>query len=39
MRKKPHDRILRKEPKEQHINTILKSCSYMCVCVCVCVCV
>ena len=27
MRKKPHDRILREEPKKQHLNTVPKSCS------------
>ena len=28
MRKKPQDRILKGEPKEQHLSTILKSCSF-----------
>ena len=27
MRKKPHDRILREEPKEQHLSIVPKSCS------------
>ena len=27
MRKNPHDRILKGEPKEQHLNTVPKSCS------------
>ena len=27
MRKKSHGRILRKEPKKQHLNTVPKSCS------------
>ena len=26
MRKNPHDRILREEPKEQYLSTVLKSC-------------
>ena len=26
MRRNPHDRILKDEPKEQHLNTTLKSC-------------
>ena len=25
MRKKPHDRILRRKPKEQYLSTVLKS--------------
>ena len=28
MRKNPHDRILKIEPKEQHLNIVLRSCSY-----------
>ena len=27
MRKNPHDRIFKDEPKEQHLNTVSKSCS------------
>ena len=27
MRKNPHDSILKKKPKKQHLNTVLKSCS------------
>ena len=27
MRKNLHDRILKEEPKEQHLSTVLKSCS------------
>ena len=26
MRKNPHDRILKEEPKEQHLSTVPKSC-------------
>ena len=26
MRKNPHDRILKKEPKEQYLSTVPKSC-------------
>ena len=29
MKKKLHNRILRGEPKEQHLSTVLKSCSYI----------
>ena len=29
MRKKPHDKILRKELKKQHLNTVPKSCPKM----------
>ena len=29
MRKKPHGRILREEPKKQHLNTVPKSCSFL----------
>ena len=29
MRKNPHDRILKDEPKEQHISPIFKFCSNM----------
>ena len=28
MRKNLHDKILKGEPKEQHLNTVPKSCSY-----------
>ena len=28
-KKKSHGRILREEPKEQHLNTVRKSCSYI----------
>ena len=28
MRKKPHDRILREESKEQYLNTVPKSCLF-----------
>ena len=31
MRKNPHDKILKYEFKEQHLNTVHKSCLYMCV--------
>ena len=27
MRKNPHDKILKKEPKKQHLSTVPKSCS------------
>ena len=42
MTKNPHSRILKGEPKEQHLSTEPKSCPfiiYTCVCVCVYVCV
>ena len=29
MRKIPHGKILEREPKKQHINSVLKSCSYI----------
>ena len=29
MRKNPHDRILKREYKEQHLSTIPKSCFYI----------
>ena len=29
MRKKPHNKILREEPKGYHLNTVPKSCSYL----------
>ena len=29
MRKKPHGRILREEPKEQHLNTVPKFCPFI----------
>ena len=29
MRKNLHDKILRGEPKEQHLNTVSKSCPYI----------
>ena len=32
MRKNPHDRILRVEPKEQHLNTVPKSCPFFITC-------
>ena len=28
MRKNPHGRILKREPKEQYLSTVLRSCSY-----------
>ena len=28
MRKNPHDKILKKEPKEQHLSIALKFCSF-----------
>ena len=32
MRKKPHDKILRKEPKKQHLSIVHKSCSIIIMC-------
>ena len=33
MNKNPHGRILKEEPKEQHLSTVLKSCNILkCVC-------
>ena len=29
MRKNSHDKILKMEPKEQHLNTVPKSCSFI----------
>ena len=29
MRKKPHNKILREEPKGYHLNIVPKSCSYL----------
>ena len=29
MRENPHDRILKNEPKKQHISTVPKSCSFI----------
>ena len=29
MRKNSHDRILKMEPKEHHLSTVLKSCSFI----------
>jgi len=28
MKKNPHGRILKREPKEQHLSTVPKSCSF-----------
>ena len=28
MKKNPHDRILKEEPKEQHLSTVPKYCSF-----------
>ena len=28
MRKNPHNKIFKKKPKEQHLNTIPKSCNF-----------
>ena len=32
MRKKPHDKILRKEPKKQHLSIVHKSCYIIIMC-------
>ena len=29
MKKNPHGRILKREPKQHHLNTVPKSCSYI----------